>query len=141
MWNVASAYSLDSSGRGTTFFSSMAFIVCVLSYVFVRRMHNKLCVCHKGFKNVPAPARQTPSTNPENYSLRFPQHKNKWVIQNSISPKVGRSFFRKKGQHVLSSIKSGLMEARSHAISFQVKACTHALGLCNICFMYFGITS
>ena len=26
-----------------------------------------------GFKNVPAPARQTPPINPENYTFRFPQ--------------------------------------------------------------------
>ena len=60
----------------------------------------------KGFKNVPTPARQTPPINPENYTFRFPLHK-KWVIQNSC-PKVGRSFFGKKGQHFLDSIRSGL---------------------------------
>ena len=73
-----------------------------------------MCVCEqiarersgdKGFKNVPAPARQTtPLINPENYIFRFPQHK-KWVIQNSC-PKVGRSFFGKKGQHFLDSVRS-----------------------------------
>ena len=48
----------------------------------------------KAFKNVPAPARQTPLINPESYTFRFPQHK-KWVIQNSC-PKVGRFFLAKK---------------------------------------------
>ena len=59
----------------------------------------------KGFKNVPAPARQTPPINPENYTFRFP-HDKKWVIQNGC-PKVGRSFFGKK-KHFLDSIRSGL---------------------------------
>ena len=53
-----------------------------------------------------APARQTPPINPENYTLRFPQDK-KWVVQNSC-PKVGLSFFGKKGQHFCDSIRSGL---------------------------------
>ena len=60
----------------------------------------------KGLKNVPAPARVTPPINPENYTLRFPQDK-KWVVQNSC-PKVGLSFFGKKGQHFCDSIRSGL---------------------------------
>ena len=63
----------------------------------------------KGFKNVPAPARETPPINPENYTLRFPQDK-KRVVQNSC-PKVGLSFFgkkAKKGQHFCDSIRSGL---------------------------------
>ena len=55
---------------------------------------------------MPAPARQTPPINPENYTLRFPQDK-KWVVQNSC-PKVGLSFFGKKGQHFCDSIRSGL---------------------------------
>ena len=74
-----------------------------------------VCVCEqiarkrrgdKGFKNGPAPARQTSPKNPEKYTFRFPQHK-KWLIQNSWS-KVGRSFFGKKGQGFLDSIRSGL---------------------------------
>ena len=64
----------------------------------------------KEFKNVPAPARQTPPINPENYTFRFPQDK-KWVTQNSCS-KVGRSFFGKKGQNFLDSIRSGLTDAQ-----------------------------
>ena len=55
---------------------------------------------------MPAPARQTPPINPENYTFRFPQDK-KWVVQNSC-PKVGLSFFGKKGQHFCDSIRSGL---------------------------------
>ena len=65
----------------------------------------------KGFKNVPAPARQTPPINPENFTFRFPKDK-KWVIQNSC-PKRDRSFFGKKGQHFLDSIRSGLSEIRN----------------------------
>ena len=115
MSNVASAYSLKSSGRGTTFSSFMEFMVCVLSCGCVRRMCSCVCACEqiartrsgdKGFKNVPAPARQTPPINPENYTFRFPQDE-KWVIQNSC-PKAGRSFFGKKGQHFLDRIRSGL---------------------------------
>ena len=66
--NVASAYSLNSSGRGTTFFSFMAFMVCVLVCGCVRSTCF-MCVCvyeqiarersgDKGFKfkNVSAPA-------------------------------------------------------------------------------------
>ena len=43
-----------------------------------------VCVCEKiarkrsgdkGFKNVPAPARQTPPINPENYTFGFPPGK------------------------------------------------------------------
>ena len=55
---------------------------------------------------MPAPARQTPPINPENYTFRFPQDK-KWVVQNSC-PKVGLSFFGKKGQEFCESIRSGL---------------------------------
>ena len=55
---------------------------------------------------MPAPARQTPPINPENYTFSFPQHK-KWVVQNSCA-KVGRSCFDKKGQHFLESVRSGL---------------------------------
>ena len=73
--------------------------------VRVNRLHARGAVT--GFKNVPAPARQTPSINPENYTFRFPQDK-KWTIQNSC-PKAGRFFFGKKGQkHFLDSIRSGL---------------------------------
>ena len=117
MSNVASTYSLNSSGRGTTFSSSMESMVCVLSCGCVRRMCSCVCACEhiartrggdKGFKNVPAPARQTPPTNPENYTFRFPQDK-KWVVVQNSCPKVGRSFFGKKGQHFLDSIiRSGL---------------------------------
>ena len=114
MSNVASAYSSNSSGRGTTFSSLMEFMVCVLSCGCVRRMCSCVCACEqiartgsgdKRFKSVPAPACQTPPTNPENYTFRFPQDQ-KWVIQNNC-PKVGRSFFGKKGQHFLDSIRSG----------------------------------
>ena len=82
----------------------------------MRRMCSCVCACEqiartrsgdKGFKNVPAPARETPPINPENYTLRIPQDK-KWVVQNSC-PKVGLSFFGKKGQHFCDSIRSGLM--------------------------------
>ena len=117
MSNVASAYSLNYGGRGTTFSSFMEFMVCVLSCGCVRRMCSCVCACEqiartrsgdKGFKNVPAPARQTPPINPENYTFRFPPEDKKWVIQNSC-PKAGRSFFGKKGQHCLDSIRSGLI--------------------------------
>ena len=57
---------------------------------------------------MPAPARQTPPINPENYTFRFPQDK-KWVVQNSC-PKVGLSFSGKKGQHFCDSIRSGLRD-------------------------------
>ena len=115
MSNVASAYSLNSSGRGTTITSCMEFVACVLSCGCVRRMCTCVCACEqiartksgdKEFKNVPAPARQLPPINPENCTFRFPQDK-KWVIQNSCA-KAGRSFFGKKGQHFLDSIRSGL---------------------------------
>ena len=43
MSNVASAYSLKYSVRGTTFSSFMEFMVCVLSCGCVRRM----CSCEK----------------------------------------------------------------------------------------------
>ena len=115
MSNVASAYSSKSSVRGTTFFSFMEFHglrtelrLCAENLqlcLCVKRLHARGAVT--GFKNVPAPARQTPPINPENYTFRFPQDK-KWVTQNSC-PKVGRSFFGKKGQHFLDSIRSGLI--------------------------------
>ena len=136
MSNVASAYSLNSSGRGTTFSSFMEFMVCVLSCGCVRRMCSCVCACEqiartrggdKGFKNGPVPARQTPPINPENYTFRFPQDK-KWVIQNSC-PKVGRTFFGKKGQHFLDSIRSGkggiLCISRSSLGTFILCAGTH----------------
>ena len=96
----------------------MGFMVCVLSCGCVRRMCSCVCACEqiartrsgdKGFKNVPAPARETPPINPENYTLRFPQDK-KWVVQNSC-PKVDLSFFGKKGQRFCDSIRSGLIYA------------------------------
>ena len=120
MYNVASTYSLNSSGRGTTFSSFMKFMACLLSCGCVRRMCSGVCACEqiartrsgdKGFKNVPAPARQTPPINPENYTFIFPQDK-KWVIQNSC-PKAGRPFFGKKGQHFFDSIRRGLRFNRS----------------------------
>ena len=52
MSHVASAYSLNSSGRGTTFSSFLEFMVSIQSCGCVRRMRSCVCACDKGFENV-----------------------------------------------------------------------------------------
>ena len=72
-----------------------------------------VCVCEqiarkrsgdKGFKNVPAPARQTPPINPENYTFRFPQRIRSGYSNPKQLSEGGSVLF----WHFLDSIRSGL---------------------------------